>query len=296
MKDSWKPNRKTLWIIGTLCVVSLLFVFFRQEQGKNLVPLLTQEDIITQSVEDISNRDSDQDTVRDWEEFLWGMDPNKKDTDGNGITDDKELEIKKLALRGTTITSTSTATTTFTDTFSREFFVAFSALKQSGNLTTSNIDQISKQSLEALTQATIAEKYSKKDLLLASSTLELRDTYKKAISQTGKGLAIKTLGRELELLNRAINKPRSDKLITELKKIQQIYLTLAERTIKVTAPSSIQNTHLDLANTYYKLGASIGGLTQIYDDPAISIVYFSEYQKALKKLPTVMRAIEKYVN
>lgn len=293
MKDSWKPHKRTLWIIVTLCGLSVLFVWFNQE--KNVVPLLTQEDIVTKSAEDVTTRDSDDDGVRDWEEFLWGLDPNKKDSNRDGISDGKELEAKKAALRGTS-TPATTATSTFTDTFSREFFVAFSALKQSGNLTTSNIDQISKQSLGALTQATIEEKYSKKDLLFASSTPEARTLYEKAMSQTGKGLSIKTLGRELELLNRAINKPRSEKLITELQKIQQIYLTLAERTIKIAAPSAIQNTHLDLANTYYKLGAAVGGLTQIYDDPALSIVYFNEYQKALGKLPTVMGALVKYTN
>ncbi len=292
MKDSWKPNRKTIWLIGTLCVLSILFIWFTQK--KDPVDLLTQEDIVTQSVEDITTRDSDGDGVRDWEEFLWNLDPNKKDSNGNGLPDAEELEVRKIALRGTATVETSAATSTFTDTFSREFFVAFSALKQSGNLTTSNIDQISKQSLAALTQATIQEKYLKKDLLLASSTPESKILYEKNMSTVGKGLPIKTLGRELELLNRAINKPRSEKLITELKKIQQIYLALAERTMKIAVPSAIQNTHLELANSYYKLGAAVGGLTQIYDDPALSIVYFNEYQKALDRLPVILTALAKY--
>lgn len=294
MKDSWKPHKKTIYVIASLCALSIAFVWFNRD--KDLVPLLSQKDIVTASAEDISARDSDGDGVRDWEEFLWGLDPNKKDTNNDGISDDKELETKKVALRGITSTATSTATTTFTDSFSREFFVAFSALKQSGNLTKANVDQISKQSIEALTQTTIATKYSKDDIIIASSTPESKAAYKKEIAKTGKGLAITKLGRELELLNRAINKPRSDKLIEELTKIQQIYLTLAERTIKIPVPNPIQNTHLDLANTYYKLGAAVGGLTQIYDDPALSVVYFSEYQKALEKLPVAMAAIGKYSN
>lgn len=293
MKDSWKPNKKTQSIIVGLCTISILFLWFAQK--KDVVPLLTQNDIITQSSEDVVTRDSDQDGVRDWEEFLWGLDPNKKDTDDNGISDSQELEAKKVALRGTLSVATSTATTTFTDSFSREFFVAFSALKQSGNLTTSNLDQISKQSIEALTQTTLAQKYSTEDLILASSTQTSKTIYKEAIIATRKGLSIKILGRELELLNRAINKPRSEKLLAELAKIQQIYLTLAERTIKTSAPSAIQNTHLELANTYYKLGAAVGGLRLIYDDPALSIVYFSEYKKALDKLPTTLEALEKYI-
>jgi len=291
MKDSWKPHKKTIWIIGTLFVMSGLFIWLSRD--KDMVPLLSKDDIISASAEDISNRDSDGDGIRDWEEFLWDLDPNKKDTNGNGLSDDKELEVRKIALRGST-TVTSIATTTFTDTFSKEFFVAFTALKQSGNLTKTNIDQLSKQSLEALTQTTIAQKYTKQDLIIASSTPQTKINYEKSIKLTGKGLSIKTLGKELTLLSRAINKPRSEKLITELTKIQQIYLTLAERTIKVPAPSAIQNTHLDLANTYYKLGAAVGGLTFIYDDPALSIVYFGEYQKALDALPITMKAIAEY--
>jgi hypothetical protein len=293
MKDSWKPHKKTIGIIGILFMISGLFIWFNRDN--DMVPLLSQEDIISASAEDISSRDSDGDGIRDWEEFLWGLDPYKKDTNGNGLDDAKELEVRKIALRGST-TATGTATTTFTDTFSKEFFVAFTALKQSGNLTKKNIDQISKQSLEALTQTTITEKYSNKDLIIASSTPSAKTEYKKAINQTGKGLSIKSLGRELELLSRAINRPRSEKLISELTKIQQTYLTLAERTIKVPVPSAIQNTHLELANTYYKLGAAVGGLTLIYDDPALSVVYFSEYQKALEKLPNVMKVIEQYAN
>lgn len=292
MKDSWKPSKKTTIIISILVFLSALFIWFNRE--KDLVPLLSQKDIVTASAEDISGKDSDGDGIRDWEEFLWDLNPNKKDTDNNGISDFDELEAKKATLRKTT-TPNITASSTFTDTFSKEFFVAFTSLKQSGNLTPANIDQISKQSLEALTQTTINVKYAKENLILASSTPESEIAYKKAMAATGKGLAVKTLGKEVELLTRAINKPRSEKLIKELTKIQQIYLTLAERTINVPVPTAIQNTHLELANTYYKLGAAVGGLTQIYDDPALSIVYFSEYQKALEKLPLVMESIAKYL-
>lgn len=292
MKDSWKPQKKTFAIISGLLALSLLFVWLNH--NKKTLPLLSQEDIISKSAEDITTQDSDGDGVRDWEEFLWNLDPHKRDTNGNGVTDDKELETKKAALQGDSLTSTSTASSTFTDSFSREFFVAFSALKQSGSLTKSNIDKISKQSLEALTQTKIEEKYSKPDIIIANSTPESKTKYKNAIKGTGDGLAVKKLGTELELLFKAINKPRSEKLVTELTKIQQIYLTLAERTIKIPAPTAIQNSHLELANTYYKLGASVGGLTQVYNDPALSIVYFSEYQKALERLPVLVTAIQKY--
>lgn len=292
MKDSWKPRKKTITIIGALFVFSILFVWFSQD--RSFLPLLSKKDLTTATAEDLSTKDSDGDGIRDWEEFLWNLDPNKKDTDGNGIPDDKELETKRAALQALNTSSTSTASSTFTDTFSKEFFVAFNALKQSGNLTEANMTKLSQQSLSALTQTTLEPKYSKTNLIIASSTPNTKTAYQTAITQTGKGLTVTSLGKELNLLYKAINKPKSEKLIVELTKIQEIYLTLAERTIAIPVPSAIQNSHLDLANNYYKLGAAVGGMTKIYTDPALSIVYFSEYQKALDSLLLTMSTIQKY--
>lgn len=293
MKDSWKPHKKTIVIIVGLFALSTFFVWLNQD--KEIFSLLSQDDPTTASAEDLSSKDTDGDGVRDWEEFLWDLDPNKKDTNSNGITDDKELEAKKVALRGTSTPETSTASSTFTDAFSKEFFVAFTALKQSGNLTKANIDKLSQQSLAALTQTSIKDKYTKKDLILASSTPESKITYRNAIQATGDGLSIKTLGTELDLLYKAINKPKSEKLVTDLLKIEKIYLTLAERTIAVPAPSVIQNSHLKLANNYYALGTAVAGLAELYNDPALSVVYLGQYQKAIEALPTTMSTLKKYM-
>ncbi len=292
MKDSWKPSKKTLYIIVGLCIVSLLFVWWGRE--KNILPSLSAQDVVSVSAEDISTKDTDKDGIPDWEEYLWGLDSNKGDSDGDGILDFDEIQAKKASIRTEYGFATSTASSTFTDSFSREFFTAFSALRQSGSLTDTNIQKISAQSLEVLTQQVLENKYTEKDLVVVDTTSDTKVEYKNSILNTGKSLQVKLIGREVELLTRAINKPRSDKLIIELQKIQKVYLALAERTIQVPVPNAIQKTHLELANTYYKLGASVGGLTQIYDDPAISVIYFSEYQRALEKLPSLMNTITSF--
>lgn len=294
MVNNWKPSKKTISVILMLFVVSGLIIWFGRD--KISVALISPEDIVTVKAGDVTTRDSDGDSVPDWEEYLWGLNSEKKDSDGNGVPDNIELETKKLALKDTSGDPAATAPATFTDNFSKEFFVAFAALKESGNLTQTNINNISKKSLEALTQIKIEDKYSNKNILISDSTEQSKTKYKKDLAQIGKNIQVKELGKELELLNRAINKPRSEKLISDLNKIQKVYLDLAEKTIKIKAPSPIQNAHLDLTNSYYKIGASIGGLTNLYDDPALSIVYFSEYQKALEKMSESMTTISTYLN
>lgn len=294
MLNNWKPSRKTISIIVGLCAISGLIVWLNRE--KIPVALLSPDDIVTVKAQEVTERDTDGDGVRDWEEYLWGFNSEKKDSDGNGIEDAVELEKKKLVLKDLSEGEKVAEPATFTDNFSKEFFVAFAALKESGNLTQTNINNISQKSLEALTQIKIEDKYTTKNLLLSDSSKEAKDVYRRDLANMGKTIQIKELGKELELLHRAINKPRSDKLITSLTKTQSVYLDLAEKTIKIKVPSPIQNAHLNLANSYYKIGSSIGGLTNLYDDPALSIVYFSEYQNALETMSESMTTISTYMN
>ena len=292
MDQSWKPSRKTLYVIGGLCAVTAMVFIFNSYLSKTTFnPLIDKGVALTtkSSQQDLVFRDSDGDGVLDWEESLWGLDPNKKDSDNNGITDDREITAKKISL-GVSSTPTS-ATTTLTDQFSREFFSTFSALRQSGNLTKSNIDKLSKQGITSLSTFTIPDAYINKDIIISTSTNITM--YRKEITATAKGLQTEKIGSEVRLLSKAMGKPRSDKLVIELQKIEQIYLTLSERTIKVRVPSKIQNTHLKLANTYHRLGVAVGGLSEIYNDPALSIVYFNEYKKGIQNLLDISVTMQK---
>ena len=292
MNQSWKPSRKTLSVIVVLCTVTIgvfILSFYQSKtttnpfikKGVSLVTKSSQQDLVA--------RDSDGDGVLDWEESLWGLDPNKKDSDNNGITDNQEIATKKISLGISA--NLPAATTTLTDQFAREFFSTFSALRQSGNLTKANINKFSERSTGSLTSITVPDAYTSKDIIISTSTNIA--IYRKEISATAKGLQTQKLGREALLLSKAMGKVRSDKLVSELQTIEQIYLTLSERTIKVRAPSKVQNTHLKLANTYHRLGVAIGGLSEIYDDPALSVVYFNEYKKGIQDLLDTSMVMQK---
>lgn len=289
MNQLWKPSRKTIYIIGALFLLCLSILFMSRSTKENVVDLTIGEITTKGTSQDLVARDSDNDGVLDWEESLWGLNPNKADSDGNGVGDAAEITAKKISL-GISI-STTTGTTTLTDQFSREFFSTFSALRQSGNLTKSNIDALSKQGIASLTNFTILDIYAEKDIIKSTSTTVA--TYRALIAATAKGLPTKKLGTEARLLSKAIGKPRSDKLVRELQIIEKTYLSLAARTIAVPVPSKIQNTHLRLANTYNRLGIAIGGLSEIYTDPALSVVYFNEYKKGTDELLKLAATMQK---
>ncbi len=289
MHQSWKPSRKTIVIIGILVFTILIILFLSRAKDTNAANFTVGELTTKSTSKDLVERDSDSDGVLDWEESLWGLNPNKADTDGNGVDDAAEISAKKVSLGITT--STSTGTTTLTDQFSREFFSTFSALRQSGNLTKSNIAALSKQGIDSLTKFTIPDIYTEKDIVKSTSTSVVK--YRTLLTTTAKSLPTKKLGTEARLLSKAIGKPKSEKLVKELQLIEKTYLTLAKRTILVPVPSKIQNTHLALANTYYRLGTAVGGLSEIYNDPALSIVYFNEYKKGTDELLKLSATMQK---
>jgi len=51
---------------------------------------ISQKGGLTQITE--AQLDSDNDGLKDWEEKLWGTDPNNPDTDGDGVKDGEELK------------------------------------------------------------------------------------------------------------------------------------------------------------------------------------------------------------
>ena len=98
-------------------------------------------------VKDLINKDSDKDGIADWEESLWGTSPNLKDTDANGVTDDKEIAQLKIELKQNVVelggeTAPDESGLTQTDKFSQELLTTMAALNQNGEMDQATIEKL----------------------------------------------------------------------------------------------------------------------------------------------------------
>src|SRR5262245_47588348 len=86
-----KQKKVTLSVLAIVFVAGLFFVKTKSTWRSGEIPggLVYNG---TETVEDLVNKDTDGDNLPDWEEGLLGTDPQKKDTDGNGISDSAEME------------------------------------------------------------------------------------------------------------------------------------------------------------------------------------------------------------
>ena len=97
---SWLPSGKFVLLTALIIIIIALIMFFSNRSPETLVieeedTLQTEGELIAARNEQAAQSDSDGDGVPDWEELLWNTDPFSKDTDGNGITDDREIRQQR---------------------------------------------------------------------------------------------------------------------------------------------------------------------------------------------------------
>ena len=72
------------------------FIYRNRQPG-----IQNQPKILTAAVSKTAdeNPDSDRDGLKDWEERLWGTNPNNPDTDGDGAPDGQEIKLGRNPLK-----------------------------------------------------------------------------------------------------------------------------------------------------------------------------------------------------
>ncbi len=95
MISSYLPSRKFAIIaLALLLAVGGLFLFFGGEAMRRKTADAPQKEIVSGAVRGKnSQKDSDNDGLKDWEEVLWKTDPQNPDTDGDGTPDGEEVKL-----------------------------------------------------------------------------------------------------------------------------------------------------------------------------------------------------------
>ncbi len=143
-KFNWLKNKRILVIVLAVLFLGVVFFLKTKSEHKNEVANQIGLAFGEEKIGDLVSLDSDQDGVADWEENLWGTDPNVRDTDGDGREDD--IAIAKLKAENesgfTPIEGDEEEVLTQTDKFSRELFSTVATLTQSGPIDQETVDKL----------------------------------------------------------------------------------------------------------------------------------------------------------
>lgn len=277
------PSKK---FIATCIIILILIVLFFLLKG--IIYIFTKVIFINKNnneaaqvtVREISQTDSNNNGIPDWEEYLWGLDPN-----GNG---DKNKEIilqKKNALSQNNGVSTvdNSKPISNNEALSREFFAAIISLQQTGSLDDQSMKSISEAIGENIKIEEIKDVYTIEQLTTENDSLEAKNTYLKEIQDIVKKYSNSDIGNELTFIVQGLNN-KDPQALYAAKTVADAYQSFSKDLMKVKVPKSLAYAQINAANDYFKTGQAIISLTTLLNDPIAGmkgILTYKKYSDAL---------------
>lgn len=233
-------------------------------------------------VGDLVSQDSDGDSIADWEETLWGTDPNKKDTDGDGLNDD--LAVAKLKSQNASsvdaLATTKEEVLTETDKFSRELFSTVATLTQAGPVDQDTIDKLGETLSDKLQTPVIRKVFLASEIKVSATddktSAQKYNTDLESISNKNP-----MSGHVLDILQEFLDSGETPD-VSILSKLDPIISQTSKSLTAMatmTVPQSLIPLHVNLMNSLEQTNENLEDL-QLFDaDTIVAMSAMSQYGK-----------------
>jgi hypothetical protein len=271
-------------------VAGVLYLGLSDGQQGNLPGVLSDTNVLKQAlVSELTQKDTDGDGLLDWEENLWGTDPESTDTDGDGTSDGDEVSAERnptipgpddtMEIPSPAQVVESNEDLNATDFFAQQFFREYVTRRQSDvGINALSQQAIISSSLAALPRVTTSVRYDSSDLIISTKS------GKEAVFDFGNrlGAIVNTSGKpdsenELGLLTLLLEeKDRS--VIEDFKILADSYKNVREQFSHVPVPAGGVAIHIDMLNSMASVENSILGMSRALDDPVTAMVSLNAYE------------------
>ncbi|MCA9353461.1 hypothetical protein KC842_01140 [Candidatus Nomurabacteria bacterium] len=294
----YMPSKKLLIKVSIVCGCIVLFFV-----GKELLKKPTENDIKKKIakrdlkqvlVSDLAYVDTDGDGVQDWEEYLWGTNPDSKDTDGDGQTDGVYIEQKRAELREKTGASADTADTQ-TEIFAREYFATLISLQEAGVLTSEAVNNLALTMSESFFETTYAATYSLDDInIVGSSEAEVLSYYNKLAAIYASDQAL-LLGDEVSYLGNFVGIDGGDKAsLIGIQGAIESYTHVEEELKKINVPRTASEYHLAFLNAISGSKRGLIDLLNLWIDPVLGTRGLATYRASQESGESALDKITSY--
>jgi hypothetical protein len=254
------------------------------------------------TIEDLVSKDTDGDSVPDWEEGLWGTDPTKKETTP-GIPD--RVAIDKLKTdQGSSINTANDnpanqtpENLTQTDKFARDLFATVAATSQNGALDPATIDQITSSLADNIQNSPQRKVFTLSDIkIIKDDSVQAINNYSDALNIIdGKFTTANTV---LDVLQKFIVDDNNVdvSVLAQLDPIIQNTNKTISDMVKMPVPQSLSDQHLAVINALEKLAENVSDI-KLYDtDPIVSLGAISQYDQSTTALQGVISNLNNAIN
>jgi len=247
-------------------------------------------------------KDSDNDGLPDWEEALYGTDPNNPHsisatvTDGDAVT--QGLVKPKFAGATTTpvsasaIPGVSAAPTTVTDQFARALFSQYLSQHTAATPTPDEIATFVEQGVADLSsQQTAPDAFNAGQVRVIGTGSDALVSYAAAAESAMAKNTVSSDKNEIEYFGDAVEKNDLTAL-PKIKKIGSAYTALAKAYMAIPVPKEAAVPHLAIANAMARLGGDITDMSTMTNDPLRAYLGLAKYENDAPLLVSGLSALQ----
>lgn len=263
----------------------------------------------TKIINNIAKKDSDNDGLKDWEEGLWGTDPNNPDTDGDGTNDGDEVSAgRNSSVAGPddkltdndfiekTNSNFSDENITKTDKFAQDLFGKYLSLRQNSQEGLNNEDKnfLITSVMEDSLYDEVDNKYTVSDLNVTDDNskttlkkygndfISITELYSQDLNQN-----------ELIVFERMLRMENKEDAMY-LKKSSEIYNMAIDKLIEIKVPNNLAFVHLDIINSYNIISNALSDMSSALDDPLRGMNGFAVYVAVTDMQIDLFKEIKNY--
>ncbi len=276
---------KILILLVVVLVAGSLYIFkpFSKENAPsklaikiNANPEMTLGDLIT--------TDSNKNSIPDWEETLWGLDP-----EGDGVSNKAIIDSKKAL--SAPVDEEITDGTDPSDNLAKKLFGTIVSLNQVGELDSQTMALISADASAEVINTDLEDTYKAGNLkTIISNKTNLRN-YQTAVGKIVDKYENSSIGEELAIAGEGVENEDTETL-NKLETISLDYKNLALDLSHVTVPRGIAGYHLDLINSYDKIGTALEHIIESVENPLVGLSGTGMYNRYVLESEEAINMIE----
>jgi hypothetical protein len=296
-QDALPSPKVQMLIAGILLLVAgygiyrLVTYLITPKTEKNIIVSLVDE--LDRTERETLAVDSDNDGAYDWEEALWGLNPNDPDTDGDGILDGEYIDVQNsLQERERLGELFVESNLTETEKLGRSLFMALLTVQQtSDGLDEQTNEQISGNISDYITNLNFADNiYTRDRLFLVEDTKENSYAYRDAMKKILKEYPIAT--SDIELIIKATEKPKEFQ--AELRARHLKYRAYLEKLVALNVPYAIASEHTRLVNVVGQIEAALFNLTEDEQDDLVTLASIVQLENIMNQVTETLTTINTY--
>lgn len=232
-------------------------------------------------VADLVTKDTDGDSIADWEEGLWGTDPLKKDTNDDGVSDGEEIKKLKIArMENGQNEIPDEENLSQTDKFSRELFSTVATLNQAGEVDQATVDKLSESLSSQIQNPVVRKIFTTSDIrVINDNSMQAYQNYGNSLDGVFKQHPIQ--GNTLEILQEFLGdgeNVNTDALI-KLDPIIKQTAGFMDGMLKIGVPAGVMSVHLEVINGIERLVENLSDLQLFENDALVAMGAISKYEE-----------------